>query len=584
EKTLTQIAKEKPEVLDPRCVSPLDRCRHKRKVKPGVKQPQPPNVIEYKGLQFPANLESPAAVAQVLNQEPGKLKAKDLRDTMLKQDALGTSTRQAKEARFEHAVRQSVYEERQNQLRWQVKVGDEQISNRQRSLILDARRKAYSHYKYNRREDPVAEDEYGRQKTSVKFRRTFRDAVMVAETNVTFDPYNNDTWATRHAALQRFIQAARKVIIRNRAAYKLNSLRSVVLEWSSRKPVNTDEEEEQEAHTTTRLAEEDEDKQKHLHQKLRARSVQRVRFPTYIPPNVKDDMAADALGPVPFEVTQVVVKEKVPFFSLKVPQVYHLQGYRPHAIHDASSGYVPPSLTRPLRVGAQDEVISLPQSQVSPHIDVGVMEGDVTVNDLPSEEEKATPGENLLPSAVPTLAPPDALFRPIEYPPLHIMVEVDSEFHLCPLPRYFRQDYTTSPHAATQRKYLDREDTIRGLMNWKKFPSQGLTSLSNTPTLTNVWVPRWDNTFCTELLPSAVPPLFDGLPPDDAENLTEGGDWDEHVPYSQLTPDMVNAQFSLVDATTIAPEDVKTGGDVFPLGNKMPSTNIPVGAAGPVPR
>lgn len=28
-------------------------------------------------------------------------------------------------------------------------------------------------------------------------------------------------------------------------------------------------------------------------------------------------------------------------------------------------------------------------------------------------------------------------------------------------------------------------------MGWKKFPSQGLTSLANTPTLTSVWVPRW---------------------------------------------------------------------------------------------
>ena len=35
------------------------------------------------------------------------------------------------------------------------------------------------------------------------------------------------------------------------------------------------------------------------------------------------------------------------------------------------------------------------------------------------------------------------------------------------------------------------QDTIRGMMGWKKFPSQGLTSLANIPTLTNVWVPRW---------------------------------------------------------------------------------------------
>ena len=37
--------------------------------------------IEYKGLQFPSSIECPHAVAQVLNQEPGKLKVKDLRDS-----------------------------------------------------------------------------------------------------------------------------------------------------------------------------------------------------------------------------------------------------------------------------------------------------------------------------------------------------------------------------------------------------------------------------------------------------------------------------------------------------------------------
>lgn len=38
--------------------------------------------IEYGGVRFPPNLETPYAVAQVLNQEPGKLRAKDLRESM----------------------------------------------------------------------------------------------------------------------------------------------------------------------------------------------------------------------------------------------------------------------------------------------------------------------------------------------------------------------------------------------------------------------------------------------------------------------------------------------------------------------
>jgi len=197
-----------------------------------------------------------------------------------------------------------------------------------------------------------------------------------------------------------------------------------------------------------------------------------------------------------------------------------------------------------------------------------------------------------------TIRPPEALFKPIEYPPLHIMnpapglqvfqapmpyAEVDGDFHLCPLPRYFSRDYDSNPHASTQRKYLDREDTIRGIMSWKKFPSQGLTSLANTPTLTNVWVPRWDDTFSNELLPTAVPPLFDGLPPDDAENLVEESQWDGEGEGVNLTPEMVNAQFALIDASQPT-EDNKPASDSFPFGNKMPATNIPVGTNGPVPR
>jgi len=120
-----------------------------------------------------------------------------------------------------------------------------------------------------------------------------------------------------------------------------------------------------------------------------------------------------------------------------------------------------------------------------------------------------------------------------------------------------------------------------GMMSWKKFPSQGLTSLSNHPTLTNVWVPRWDDTFSTELMPVSVPSLFDGLPSDDRENLVEESQWDDGDGVN-LTPQMVNNQFPLVE---YGHYDIKpTSHEIFPFGNKMPATNIPVGPNGPVAR
>lgn len=51
------------------------------------------------------------------------------------------------EAMFEHKVRQNVYEERQNQLRWQVKLGDDQITNSDRAQIMEDRDQAWKEYK-----------------------------------------------------------------------------------------------------------------------------------------------------------------------------------------------------------------------------------------------------------------------------------------------------------------------------------------------------------------------------------------------------------------------------------------------------
>ena len=53
-------------------------------------------------------------------------------------------TRQMKEAMFEMAVRQDVYEERQNQLRWQVKLGDDQITANSRLQVQILYNKSYS--------------------------------------------------------------------------------------------------------------------------------------------------------------------------------------------------------------------------------------------------------------------------------------------------------------------------------------------------------------------------------------------------------------------------------------------------------
>ncbi|KAK6165253.1 hypothetical protein SNE40_022213 [Patella caerulea] len=584
ERSKTQyLSQKKTDVLDPRCLSPLDRARSNRRAAKSKTtiRPQQPQEIVKDGIKFPGIINTPHAVAQVLNQQPGRLKAKDVRDTMLSQkDNNKPSSRQMKEALFEQTVRKNVYEERQNQLRWQVKLGDNQLDQSNRVKILEERDNAWNYYMFTRREDPIPENEYERLKTCVKFRRTMRRNDQLAYKEATFDPYNNDMWAVRHVALEKFVQAARKVIIRNRGEVKLKSLRKVVIDWSKKKYTM-----EHLTHDQQDKIDEDEEKEDiPVQYDISSNRIKQVTFPTFIPPDGKDDMAPDAVGVVPFMPTDVIVKKKVPFFNLKVAQCYQLNGYKPHDIHASSSGFIPSKLVRPLRSGAQEEIINLPVPDQVHHTEI--------------EERDTTVGESTT-----SLSPPQALFDPVEYPPLHIFnpapglqvfhapapySETSSDFHLCPLPRYICKDVMKSPHTSTQRKYLDREDIIRGTMSWKKFPSQGLTSLSNTPTLTGVWIPRWDDSFGRDILPHDVPPLLDSLPTDDNEHIAAE---EENVENTEsrlgdvnLTPEMVAALFPPLDDTTSSHEDMKITSEMFPVGNKMPSTNIPVGPTGPVPR
>ena len=106
-------------------------------------------------------------------------------------------------------------------------------------------------------------------------------------------------------------------------------------------------------------------------------------------------------------------------------------------------------------------------------------------------------------------------------------------------------------------------------MIWKKFPSQGLVSLSNTPTLTDVWVPRWTNTaFGSDLIPFQTPDLLAGLPLDDKENLLDDDESNhnnnETVLGSEsnrekiyLTPAIVNAQFNVPDIFELREQTIK---------------------------
>ena len=82
---------------------------------------------------------------------------------------------------------------------------------------------------------------------------------------------------------------------------------------------------------------------------------------------------------------------------------------------------------------------------------------------------------------------------------------IDPDYAICPIPLLERPGYSL-----TQR-YLDREvclenrfvtsdlriahlslqDVIEGTMLWKNMSSTGLSALTQVPTMSNVWLPRW---------------------------------------------------------------------------------------------
>lgn len=51
------------------------------------------------------------------------------------------------EAMFEMALRKDIHEERQNQLRWQVRIGEGQMSLQDRHSVINERAEAWEQYK-----------------------------------------------------------------------------------------------------------------------------------------------------------------------------------------------------------------------------------------------------------------------------------------------------------------------------------------------------------------------------------------------------------------------------------------------------
>ena len=333
-------------------------------------------------------------------------------------------------------------------------------------------------------------------------------------------------------------------------------------------------------------------------------------FPRVTPAEEKDDGIVNPIGTLSVDPTVVHIEPYIPYFKLKVPQQYTLLGYKPHVTQVFISGPACNDAARPLRTGAEDEIISVASSL--PH----TSDTHVDILDVHTNEDDASPivGEsatnevltraenqsehNTTAGGKSRLVIPSSFFKKPKYHPLEIFnplpglhvlqpqvsySKIDDDYHLCPLPRYklTNKSGTNRP----DKPFIERPDVISGLMTWKRFPCQNLVSCNNVPNITDVWIPRWTSPFMDDLLPKETPTLLNELPDDDVMSDTDSHDeeiTDTPANPAVLTPAMVLAMFPLVKNNTLQQEEQSN--ETFPRNGKLPPNNNPVSSRGLIPR
>ncbi|XP_077129518.1 cilia- and flagella-associated protein 221 isoform X1 [Ranitomeya variabilis] len=476
-------------------------------------------VTEFPKLRFPVNLSNPHAVSTILNQQSGKLRAGDLRGGISHKKV---KTRPAKETRFQELLQQNVAEEAANQLRWQVYLGCDPMSVKQRRFIMEDHQRAESQAMSG---SPDLDVEYRRAVSLAVRCRVLRH---VAEDHrpptPMFDLYLNDLWANRSRALSHFQQAGRTVVIRGRVDGRLRSLRKLLQHLRSvRKGSRTFES---------------------SHEEIAPVSAPRVllyEFPPY--PTEPGGLMAGHLVSLPPQPAAAPLRHQLFYHGLKVPQHFRQMAYEPVRRRWAADMYQTPHLARPLRSGAEDELMP---EVTPPPLDPAAARGHTwSAHSHGKLEEEKVGCRTLL------LRPPEMLLNPPDFHPMHVFTpapglmafkrslaysDIDLECHLCPLPKYSPPPEATGGPA--------RRGHIRGVPTLKRFPEVYLSTAFHVP---DVCRPRGCDPFCRELLPVSGPPAHSSLPAEDKEIivLRDGDSTESKV---LLTLDMLRAEFTTLQS------------------------------------
>ncbi|ERE73811.1 primary ciliary dyskinesia protein 1 [Cricetulus griseus] len=456
--------------------------------------------IEYQDLRFPANLSNPFAVATVLNQEPGKLKIKELKQVLDQGDEI-SKTRQMKEALFEQKVRQNIAEESENHLKWQVHLGKEHTTLKFRKDLSDERQKSYEKYK-QKRDDPVLEEEFQRLVTDRKNRRIVRDledVMLERRLHLVLKCIRN---MDKEGVLRKLVKAQESLI---QAANPYRSLRA---------GVSQDE--------------------YPCQYSLQAEEVMPFAFPSES--QSYNELALDGLGLIIIKPSDLQIKHKYPYFVLKVPQLYKIKGYQPFSVNKSSTNYKLQKLARPLKQGAEDEVTAI----------IAPPKQDTT--DL------------LAKPSILSMKAPEGLAMSVEYDPLYVFnpspglfavkhpltyAETLIDYHLCTHPKYkFTQEaHIGSSIPITQKQFLHHMDIIPGVMNWKRFQPLIFSSLSD---ISRMEITQRSDWYSPVLLPVDTPAPLDALPEEDRLETMER-ELCEQSTEVMLTPEMIQVEFPMVN-------------------------------------
>ncbi|XP_036418359.1 cilia- and flagella-associated protein 221 isoform X2 [Colossoma macropomum] len=467
-----------------------------------------------------------AGLSKMLIQPQDKMSYKNLREA-ISHTKTAHQTRQMREASFENKVRVNVQKEKANHLQWQVHLGEYLYSTEQKMNILKEQEFAAAEY-MTKKDTGGREVDFARALPKVSSCWVLRNARQMSYCIPAFYIYGSRQLEVTQRVLRLFQQTVRKVILQCRMNNRLLLLQELV------------------SHMKRQVrGEKDTLNGKPQLLKLSSEKLLPFTLPIFSPANQPDELAVNQLGHVHMRPFGADLTTNIPFFNLKVPQHYRLMGYQEVSAYDAAVSFVQYELHRPLRTGAQDELLPTVMCYT-----LEVSEEKELQEEHGSEQELNTPLSFSAPRNL--LNPLNAhllkIFNPAPgvhaFKPKPNYLESDPEYHLCSLPRHTvcKGNIVGVYTPSTQKKFLDRTDMIKGIMIWKKFPSMALTAVACTSTLTSSnWSPCMSDPFNSSLLPLEAPPVLHNLPDSiQDEILSEVA---ERAAVG-LTPEMVQAEFA----------------------------------------